>query len=112
MEVVTYGLRTAMTPLFDGRADYLRARRAVIEADEGLRERELRKLAELSDVIRDGLRQRGADELTATLASRLAVTVFNAAVTRWLDQRGEVDLSAVVGEVHDALSSVAGDRLR
>jgi AcrR family transcriptional regulator len=106
MEVVTHGLRTVMTPLFEGRAEYLRARRAVIEADEGLRERELRKLAELSDVIRDGLRRRGADDLTATLASRLAVTVFNVAVTRWLDQRGEVDLSTVVEEVLDAVAAL------
>jgi AcrR family transcriptional regulator len=110
MEVVTYGLRTGMTPLFEGRPDYLRARRAVIAADESLRERELRKLAELSDVIRDGLRLRGADDLTATLASRLAVTVFNVAVTRWLDRPGEGDLSTVVGDVLDAVRSVAGDR--
>jgi AcrR family transcriptional regulator len=106
MEVVAHGLRTVMAPLFEGRADHLRARRAVIEADEGLRERELRKLAELSDVIRDGLRQRGADDVTAALASRLAVTVFNVAVTRWLDQRGEVDLSTVVDEVLAAAAAL------
>lgn len=108
MEVVVHGLRAVMTPSFERRLDYLRARRAVIDADEGLRERELRKLAGLSDAIGHGLRLRGADELTAALAARLAVTAFNVAVSRWLDRNGEPDLATVVGETLDALRSIAG----
>lgn len=111
MEVVTYGLETVATRLFEGRAEFLRARRAVVAADEGLRERELRKLARLSEVISQGLRQRGADELTAALAAGLAVTVFSVALTRWLEATDGSDLATVVAETLDALRSVAGGLL-
>lgn len=109
MEVVVHGLRTVMTPLFEGRREYLRARRAVMASDDGLRERELRKLATLSDVIGRGLRRRGADELTASLASTLAVTVLTVSLTRWLDQNGEPDLATVVDETVDVLRTMIGD---
>lgn len=110
MEVVVHGLRTVMTPLFEGQVEYLRARRAVIAADDGLRERELRKLADLSDVIGRGLRLRGTDETTAALAAALAVTAFYVSLTRWLDRNGEPDLATVVDETLSTLRSIAGDR--
>lgn len=109
MEVVTHGLRTVMAPLFEGRLDHLRTRRAVMAADEGLRERELRKLADLSDVIGRELRRRGTDEVTATLTAALAVTVFTVSLTRWLDRGGEQDLAEVVDETLAALRSIAAD---
>jgi hypothetical protein len=46
--------------------------------------------------------------MTAMLVARLAVTVFNLAVTRWLDRDGVPDLATAVGETLDALRSVAG----
>ncbi|OJY37782.1 TetR/AcrR family transcriptional regulator [Pseudonocardia sp. 73-21] len=109
MEVVVHGLRTVMTPLFEDRLDYLRMRRAVMAEDEGLHERELRKLAHLSEVIGRELRRRGADDLTAALAAALAVTVFNVSLTRWLEADGEPALAAVVDETLAVLHSVAGD---
>lgn len=111
MAVVTHGLATVMTPMFEGRLEFLLTRRAVVDGDEGLRERELHKLAGLTDSIGHGLRQRGADELTAALAAGLAVTVFGVALTRWLDRDGEVDLATVVGETLEALANVTGEPL-
>ena len=108
MRVITHGLTAAATRLEDQRA-YLRTRRAVIQTDEGLRERELRKLATLSDAINQALRNRGVDELTAVLAAQLAVTVFGIAITRWLDQDGEQLLSELVHDTLRALRSVAAD---
>ena len=108
LAVIAHGLQDVATTLFEGRAEYLRKRRAVIEADEGLRERELRKLASLSEAVDQGLQRRGTDELTARLTAGLAVTVFSVALTRWLDDDGAADLATVISETLDALGSVAG----
>ncbi len=106
MMVIAYGLETVAATRFEGRLEYLRARRAVIQADEGLRERELRKLSALSEAIGQGFRKRGVDELTATLAAQVAVTVFSVAVSRWLDQDGEQPLSGLLHETLTVLRSV------
>lgn len=100
IEVIAYGLDALVTEVFEGRADYLRVRRRIIESDGGLQERELRKLASLSGEIREGFLQRGVDELTATLAADLAVSTFRAAVGRWL---GDDDGRELAEHVHQAL---------
>jgi AcrR family transcriptional regulator len=109
MAVTAYGLETVAAEVFEGRLENLRARRAVVQADEGLRERELRKWSVLSEAVSRGFRDRGADELTAALAAELAVTAFRLALTRWLDQDGERGLAEIVADVLGALRSVARD---
>jgi hypothetical protein len=89
--------------------DYLRKRRTVINTNEGLRERELRKLANLSDSIASGFQARGIDDLNATLAAQTAVTVFKVALQRWIDQT-DGDLSVTIAETIDALSAVITPR--
>lgn len=110
LAVVTHGLESVMTPLFEGRADLLRARHVVVQSDLGLRERELQKLAGLTDLIDSGLQDRGADEVTAAVAAGLAVTVFRVALTRWLDRDDGIELAVVVGETLDALRAVTRER--
>jgi AcrR family transcriptional regulator len=107
MDVVAHGLRTVMVPLFEGRLEALRTRKRVIEADEGLRERDLRKLAGLTELISGGLRERGTDELSATLAAELAMTAFRVALTRWLAQDGDGELGPLVEDTLLVLRSVA-----
>ncbi len=109
MLVIAHGLETIAATTFEGRLEYLRLRRAVIQADEGLRERELRKLAVLSEAISRGFRERGVDELTAILAAQLAVTVFSVTIARWLDQNGEQPLSELVRDTLRALRAVTAD---
>lgn len=109
MAVVAYGLETLAATVFEGRIEYLRMRRAVIDADEGLRERELRKLATLSEAIRQGFLNRGVDEMTSTLSAEMAVTVFRVAMTRWLDRDSERRLSEIVAETLSALRFVTAD---
>jgi hypothetical protein len=92
---------------FEGQLANLRTHRAIIQADAGLRERELRKLAALADAIGRGFRERGLDELTALIAAHLAVTVFNITIGRWLDQAEERPLSALVHDTLRALRAVA-----
>ncbi|CAA9523127.1 MAG: hypothetical protein AVDCRST_MAG05-3747 [uncultured Rubrobacteraceae bacterium] len=70
---------------FEGLHGDLKTRRSVIRSDEGLRERELRKLSVLSEAVGRGFRDRGVDGLTATLAAQVAVTVFGVAIDRWFD---------------------------
>jgi len=106
MMVIAHGLDTVAATRFEGRHEDLRTRRAVIQADEGLRERELRKLSILSDAIRLGFRNRGVDDLTSTLAAQLAVTVLSVALDRWLDQDDEQPLSELVHHTLRALQSV------
>jgi hypothetical protein len=109
MMVIAQGLEIVAATRFEGRLEYLRTRRAVIQADEGLRERELRKLSALSEAISQGFRKRGVDELTATLAAQLAVSVFNVTISRWLDQDGEQPLSELVHDTLRALRSITAD---
>nr|MBF6594221.1 TetR family transcriptional regulator [Thermaceae bacterium] len=109
MAVVASGLSTLAMTVFEGQIGYLRTRRAVINADEGLRERELRKQATLSEAIRQGFIRRGSDELTSTLAAHIAVTVFSVSITRWLDQDSEGGLSEIIAETLRGLRLVAAD---
>jgi len=109
LPAIAYALETVAATTFEGRRAYLRARRAVIQADTGLRERELRKLAVLADAIGRGFRARGVDELTALLAAQLAVTVFGVTIDRWLDQDGERPLSALARDTLRALRAVTAE---
>lgn len=89
MGVVAHGLEAVAATRFEGLHGYLKTRRSVIRSDEGLRERELRKLSVLSEAVGRGFRDRGVDGLTATLAAQVAVTVFGVAIDRWLGEDGE-----------------------
>ncbi len=109
LPAIAYALETVAATKFEGQYAYLRTRRAIIQADAGLRERELRKLAVLSEAISRGFRERGVDELAAILAAQLAVTVFSVTIARWLDQNGEQPLSELVRDTLRALRAVTAD---
>ena len=110
LDVVVEGLATVVAPRFDGLHGYLTTRRAIVESDEGLRERELRKLSVLREAALQGFRDRGLAELEAELAAHVAVTLFDVSLRRWLDEDGERALSAVVLETARAFRSLAGNR--
>lgn len=109
MALIVQGLPTYAVTRFEGRREHLRARRAVIQADEGLRERELRKLADLSAAIERGFRDRGVDQVTSALAAQLGVTAMNLSLGRWLDSDGERPLAQVVLDTLAAFRSLATD---
>ncbi len=108
MALIAYGLETRAADLED-RREYLRTRRTVIQADNGLRERELRKVAELSDAIAEGFRSRDKDELTSALAAQIAVTTFGIAIGRWLDQDGNQPLADLVRDTLGTLQAITAD---
>ena len=107
--VIAHGLDAVAAVVGAGRIEDLRVRRAVIDADAGLRERELQKFAALADAAARAFRARGVDPLRASLAAALAVTAFRVAVARWLDEAGARGLAEVVAEVLGALQSVVAD---
>lgn len=106
MALISHGLLEMTEKVFAGQRDRLRTRRRVVQSDEGLRERELRKLADMTEAIADGFRDRGVDDLTATLAARTAVTAFNVAVIRWLTEEHDEPLATLVEDTLTALRSV------
>ena len=93
----------AVGEMFEGRRDHARRRQAVIDANPGLRERELIKLASLSAAIADGLTRRGVAEPAAKLTAETAVAVFKVSFDRWINGRKDQDLTRVIGDSLDEL---------
>jgi len=104
--LVAWGLDLVARTRFTDQWEHLRRRRAVIQTDPGLQERELRKLAVLSTAIADSFRSRGLDELTSTLAGRYATTALATALDRWLDHDAEQPLTDHVRDTLHALHAL------
>ena len=109
MGLITYGLETSAARL-QSQHKYLQTRRAVIQTDEGLHERELRKRATLAEAIRRGFLVRGYDELNALLAAQLCVTIFGITLDRWLDQDDEQALPQLLHETFRAFRSITAEK--
>ncbi len=104
MELITEILTSSAAEILERRdLDYVLRRRAAIDAEPALRERELRKFSLLSEALEQGFRDRGVDDLTARLAAEVAVSTFRTAVTRWLDQHGDPDLPAMINQTLSAM---------
>ena len=109
LELVEQGLQTIAATRFQGQHQYLRARDRVIQADQGLREREMRKLSVLSEAIAQGFRRRRVDELTSALTAQIAVAVFSVTLNRWLDQDVEQPLADLFHDTLQALRAVTAE---
>jgi AcrR family transcriptional regulator len=92
--------------------ELLRIRGRVINANPQLRERELIKMDAIYATLVSALRERGADETTARLATDMAISIWRVAAERWL----QGDDSPFAAEVFDAARHLrriaAGDRTR
>ncbi|MCS7480365.1 TetR/AcrR family transcriptional regulator [Umezawaea endophytica] len=107
MDLITEGLAPTATEIFKGRdLTYLLRRRAAIDAEPALRERELRKFSLMAEALEQGFRTRGADDLTARLAAEIAMTTFRIAVTRWLDHHGDPDLPTTITQTLTAMRNL------
>ena len=95
--------------VFGGRRAALRMRQRIIETDQGLRERELQKMARMKSAIVHGFQRRGSDDLTASLAADLAMAVLGAALARWLADERARPLSAFVEEATGSLKQLTAD---
>jgi AcrR family transcriptional regulator len=99
LEIVEHALRSASSFFPDERRPYSRLRQRVIEANPGLQERELLKMAWLGGAIATALRDRGIPEPHATLAAESGVTVFGVAFRQWIadgEERSLADIESAV----------------
>ena len=96
-EVVIRRLPDYVARAFGERRDLLRERKMIIDGHEGLRERELRKMAALVDAISGAFRARGVDALTAALVAETSTCVVRISLSRWLHE-SDRDLAAIVDE--------------
>lgn len=86
--VVLRGLHHLAEHRFEPRRNEIRAARRIIDADAALRERDLRKQADLRAAVRQGFTARGEDALTAEVLAGLTVELFQTALGTWLSDNG------------------------
>lgn len=109
LEAVASALE-ATAGIFQGVRDYSVKRQAVIEANPGLRERELIKLARLASAVAQALRERGVGDPAATLAAEAAIAAFKTAFQRWVNEPGQQSFAALIRESIDDLKAVTAGR--
>ena len=107
MDAAEAGVLVAATLLDGGREHSLRRQR-VIAASAELRERELIKMASLSEELRGALSRRGVGEPAASLTAEAGVGVFRVAFDRWLHDPADRGFPEVVRESFSALRALAG----
>jgi AcrR family transcriptional regulator len=111
--LIVEGLKTIAETRFEGRLDELREKRQIIQTDDSLRERNLRKLSALRDAIRTGFIDRGEVPLTATLLAEISVTLLNVSLNEWLDQTTDRLLFTFILETLESLqTTLAGFPVR
>jgi AcrR family transcriptional regulator len=64
--------------------------------NDGLRERELRKMESLVNAITEAFCQRGTDPITAAVIAETAVGVVKVALRRWIDSDGRHPLNEIM----------------
>jgi AcrR family transcriptional regulator len=94
LDAAILGLEAAGS-LFRSR-ELSRQRQAIISSNPELQERELIKLASLSEALADTLRRRGVEEPAASLTAEVAIGVFRVAFERWIDDASDRDFPDLV----------------
>ena len=75
----------AFAPMLEANRAYSEPRHQVIAATPALHERELAKIAALTDALAGALRARGVAELSAMLAAQAGMVAFMQATLAWLN---------------------------
>jgi AcrR family transcriptional regulator len=110
LEVIASALQAATSFFPDERRAYSRMRQAVIDANPGLRERELHKLAGLATTVAEALRARGIGEPAATLAAESGGTVFGIAFAQWIREGERRSLADIASNILGELFNLTGAR--
>jgi AcrR family transcriptional regulator len=108
LALVADGLRVLAAQRFEPRREEIRSARRIIDAEPSLRERDLRKQADLRDAVRQGFLDRGEDELTARVLGGLTVELFQTALDAWLADDVTEHLDRVLRRMQTTLG-VSGD---
>ncbi len=107
IDVITTGLKAVVIPRVQPFREEFLVRRTIVLSDEGLQERELRKLAILHRAATAAFAHRGLDPLDANISGRLAVTIYDTMLDLWLTDDATRPLDTILDDVMDALAHVA-----
>lgn len=107
MSLIAQQLRVVAETTFQGSRAEVRRVRAIIESDEALRERDLKKRGALAAVVRTGFLSRGEDPVAAAVAADLTVSVLHIALERWLDDPADDATARPLGDVVDDVLATA-----
>jgi len=88
--------------------DVVRQRQRVVASSTELRERELIKMDALTTALAGVLRDRGVDDLSATLVAQVGVAAFGTAFLRWTEATGGEDLASFMTQARDRLRTEIG----
>jgi MftR C-terminal domain len=88
------------------RREHAMRRQAVIDANTGLQERELIKLAALASALAGALRGRGVKDPAASLAAEAGIAVFKITFERWISEPSPPDFPELIRESLDKLKDV------
>jgi AcrR family transcriptional regulator len=108
VELVLQSLEVLTAHRFNDWRTSLIARRAIVQAEGHLRERELLKLSVLGDAIRQGLLDRGIDDSTASWLAPMTVMIFDRSLNRWLDDEAGESLQKIVRDSQRTLWAALG----
>jgi AcrR family transcriptional regulator len=97
---------TATAGAFNEIREHALRRAAIVAVTPSLQERELLKLAGMTEATAAALRRRGAGEPTATLAAHAAVSVFHVAFAHWIQAGTAPDFADCIAEAATALRTM------
>jgi AcrR family transcriptional regulator len=109
IDAVTAALEAA-GGFFQERRELARQRQTVIDANAGLQERKLIKLAKLASAVADTLRRRGVTDPAASLTAEAGVAVFKVAFEHWIDETNDDDFSQLIRESLEELKVVTAGK--
>ncbi len=93
--------------LLEDRRDHAVRRSTIVADNPSLQERELLKLAAMTETTAQALRERGVAEPAATLAAHSAVTVFHVAFARWVSADDAPPFATCVSDAAQALRALS-----
>jgi AcrR family transcriptional regulator len=106
IEAVTQAFYDAANTYFAERHAFARQRQTLVDAHTELHERELIKFAKMSAAIAEGLRARGVDDQTASIAAETGLLMLKVGFARWIKSSGNTSLSAYMKEALNDLVEV------
>ena len=106
LDAVLGAFQSVAAEIIEARRAQAEKRNAVIGAVAALKERELLKLAALSNAIAEALRKRGVAEPAASLTAESGVTIFKIAFERWIEPANERPFAEWIEETRDQLRAV------
>lgn len=108
LELLYWALRS-LDQLIEDNRPFSVPRQQVIDRTPALQERELAKIAALTEDLAVALRQRGVDERLATLAAGVGMTAFCYAIDSWFVDPSR-RLTVHLAHAFDALSTLSSAR--